>query len=32
MNKESDGERAVRVALEDLGIKYEQEKEIQFLK
>ena len=31
MNKESDGERAVRVALEDLGIKYEQEKEIQFL-
>ena len=32
MNKESDGERAVRVALDDLGIKYEQEKEIHFLK
>ena len=31
-NKESDGERAVRAALESLGIKYEQEKEIHFLK
>lgn len=32
MNKESDGERAVRVALENLGLKYEREKEINFLK
>lgn len=32
MNKESDGERAVRVALDDLGIEYKQEKEIHFLK
>jgi hypothetical protein len=32
MNRESDGERAVRVALDHLGIKYEQEKEITFLK
>ncbi len=31
MNKESDGERAVRTALEHLGIKFEQEKEISFL-
>lgn len=32
MNRESDGERAVRVALDNLGLKYEQEKEINFLK
>lgn len=32
MNRESNGERAIRVALENLGIKYEQEKEINFLK
>lgn len=32
MNRESDGERAVRAALEHLKIKYEQEKEISFLK
>lgn len=31
MNQESDGERAVRVTLDTLGIKYEQEKEINFL-
>ncbi len=32
MNRESDGERAVRAALDNLGIKYEPEKEIHFLK
>ncbi|MBU4245845.1 MAG: hypothetical protein ABIF85_00445 [Nanoarchaeota archaeon] len=31
MNIESDGERAVRAALDNLGITYEQEKEITFL-
>ncbi|RMF05311.1 hypothetical protein D6764_05070 [Candidatus Woesearchaeota archaeon] len=31
-DKESDGERAVRAALESLGIEYEQEKEIHNLK
>ena len=32
MNKEYDGERAVRVALDSLGIKYQPEKKIIFLK
>jgi len=32
MNRESDGERFIRVTLEYLGIKYRQEKEINFLK